>query len=61
MKAITMILLSIFLGKSCSSDVQNDLTNTTIQYTANTRGFFQKIVIINQKATISREIGRAHV
>lgn len=55
MKAITMILLTIFLGKSCSNEVQNDLTNTTIQYTANTRGFYQRIVIINQKATISRD------
>ncbi|WP_396194580.1 hypothetical protein [Flavobacterium sp.] len=55
MKAITMIFLAIFLGKSCTNEAQNDLTNTTIQYTANTRGFYQKIVIINQKATISRD------
>ena len=55
MKTITMILLTIFLGKSCTNEAQNDLTNTTIQYTANTRGFYQKIVIINQKATISRD------
>ncbi|NNT71113.1 hypothetical protein HKT18_02685 [Flavobacterium sp. IMCC34852] len=52
MKTITMILLTIFLGKSCTNEAQNDLTNTTIQYTANTRGFYQKIVVINQKATI---------
>ena len=55
MKTITMIFLSLFLAKSCSNEAQNDLTNTTIQYTANTRGFFQKVVIINQKATISRD------
>ncbi len=55
MKAITMILLTVFLGKSCTNEAQQDLTNTTIQYTANTRGFYQKIVIINQKATISRD------
>ncbi len=55
MKTITMILLTIFLGKSCTNEAQNDLTNTTIQYTANTRGFYQKIVIINQKATILRD------
>jgi ribosomal protein L17 len=55
MKAITMILLSIFLGKSCTNEAQNDLINTTIQYTANSRGFYQKIIIINQKATISRD------
>ena len=55
MKAITMILLTVFLGKSCTNEAQNDLVNTTIQYTANSRGFYQKIVIINQKATVSRD------
>jgi len=55
MKAITIILLSVFLVKSCSNQAQNDIANTTLQYTASTRGFFQKIVVINQKATISRD------
>lgn len=55
MKTISLILLSIFLGKSCSNDIQNDIANTTIQYTATTRGFYQRIVIINQKATISSD------
>ena len=55
MKTITMILVTVFLGKSCTNEAQNDLTNTTIQYTSNTRGFYQKIIIINQKATISRD------
>ena len=48
-----MILLTVFLGKSCSNEAQNDIANATLQYTASTRGFFQKIVVINQKATIS--------
>ncbi len=55
MKAITIILLSVFLVKSCSNQAQNGIANTTLQYTASTRGFFQKIVVINQKATISRD------
>lgn len=55
MKAITIILLSVFLGKSCSNEAQNDIANATLQYSASTRGFFQKIVIINQKAAISRD------
>ena len=55
MKAITIILLSVFLVKSCSNQAQNDIANTTLQYTASTRGFFQKIVVINQKVTISRD------
>ena len=55
MKAITMIFLTIFLAKNCSNQAQNDIANATLQYTATTRGSFQKIVIINQKATISRD------
>jgi hypothetical protein len=55
MKAITIILLSVFLVKSCSNQAQKDIANTTLQYTASTRGFFQKIVVTNQKATISRD------
>lgn len=55
MKAITMIFLTIFLGKSCSNEAQNDIANATLQYTANTRGFFQQIVVVNQKATILRD------
>lgn len=55
MKAITIILLSVFLVKSCSNQAQIDIANSTLQYTASSRGFFQKIVVINQKATISRD------
>ena len=55
MKAITIILLSVFLVKSCSNQAQNDIANSTLQYTASSRGFFQKIVVINQKATILRD------
>jgi len=50
-----MVFLLVFFGKSCNSEAQNDIANATIQYTANTRGFYQKIIIVNQKATISRD------
>ena len=55
MKAITMILLTVFLGKSCSNEAQNDIDKATLQYTATTRGFFQKIIVVNHKATIFRD------
>ena len=55
MKVVSLIFLTLFLGKGCSSQTQNDIANATLQYTATTRGFYQKIVIINQKATISRD------
>lgn len=49
-----MILLTIFLGKSCSNEAQNDINNAVIQYSAQTRGFHLKIIITNQAATISK-------
>jgi hypothetical protein len=55
MKTLSLILLTLLMSKSCSNEAQNDIANTTVQYTANTRGFFQKIVILNQKATIFRD------
>ncbi|QBZ97067.1 hypothetical protein [Flavobacterium sangjuense] len=55
MKTFSLIFLTIFLAKGCGNEAQNDIANATLQYTANTRGFFQKIVVTNQKATISRD------
>lgn len=54
MKVITMILLTIFLGKSCSQETKNDLENSSIEYIANTRGYYQKITIQNQEVSISK-------
>lgn len=53
MKTIGMILLTIFLGKSCSNEAQNNIKNAVLQYSAHTRGFHLKIIITNQMATIS--------
>lgn len=52
MKVITMILLTIFLGKGCSQETKNSLENESIEYIANTRGFYQKIIIQNQEVSI---------
>ncbi|MBM6500773.1 hypothetical protein [Flavobacterium macrobrachii] len=54
MKAIGMILLTIFLGKSCSNEAQNDINNAVLQYSAHTRGFHLKIIVNNQTATVSK-------
>ena len=55
MKLFTMIFLSMFLGKSCSSQTKNDLKTADLEYTANTRGFYQKITIQNQRISISKD------
>ncbi len=54
MKLLTILFLSLFLGKGCDSEDQQDLKKTVIEYTANTRGFYQKIVIIDQTISVSK-------
>lgn len=55
MKLFAMIFLSVFLVKSCSSQTQNDMKDAVLEYTANTRGFYQKITVQNQMVTISKD------
>ena len=55
MKLFTMLFLSLFLGKSCTSQTKNDLKTAVLEYTANTRGFYQKITIQNQMVSVSKD------
>ncbi len=55
MKLFAMLFLSVFLGKSCSSQTKNDLKTAVLEYTANTRGFYQNIVIQNQMITVRND------
>lgn len=55
MKVFTMIFLSLFLGKSCASQSTKELKDAVLEYTANTRGFYQKIAIQNQMVTVSKD------
>lgn len=55
MKLFTMIFLSLFLSKSCENKAQKDLKTAVLEYTANTRGFYQKITIQNQMVFISKD------
>ncbi len=50
-----MLFLSLFLGKSCTSQTKNDLKTAVLEYTANTRGFYQKITIQNQMVSVSKD------
>lgn len=55
MKLFSLFFLTFFLAKSCNSEQKQDIETAVIEYTANTRGFFQKIVVQNQKFGISKE------
>jgi len=55
MKAITLLLLTIFMAKGCSQEAKNDIANAKIVYIANTRGFYQKITVQNQEVSVTSE------
>lgn len=55
MKLFAMLFLSMLLGKSCGSQNQNDLKTAVLEYTANTRGFYQKITIQDQMVSVSKD------
>ena len=55
MKILSLLFLTIFLGKSCEGQNKQDLESAVIEYTANTRGFYQKITIQNEMVTISKD------
>jgi hypothetical protein len=55
MKTIAILFLSLFMAKGCSQDEKKDLANAEIIYTANTRGYYQKVTIHNQEITISKD------
>jgi len=55
MKVFTILVLTIFMAKGCSQEAKNDIANTKIVYTANTRGFYQKLTLQNQEISVSRE------
>jgi hypothetical protein len=55
MKLFAVLLLSVFLSKSCESQNKNDLKTAVLEYTANTRGFYQKITIQKQMVSVSKD------
>ena len=55
MKALSLIFLSLFLGKGCGTAQKQDLESTVVEYVANTRGFYQKITIQNHKVSITHD------
>jgi len=54
MKATALIFLLFFLGKGCSEENKNDIKTAVIEYTANTRGYYRKVIIQNQTVSVSK-------
>jgi hypothetical protein len=55
MKLLSVLFLTIFLGKGCDAEQKQDIESAIIEYTATTRGFYQQIVVQNQKFTVTKD------
>ena len=54
-KILSIFFLTIVLGKGCNGESKQDLESAVIEYVANTRGFYQKILIQNGVVTVLRD------
>ncbi|MCW2120485.1 hypothetical protein [Flavobacterium sp. 7A] len=57
MKTLAILLFSLFMSKGCQDSTQQeqDLKKTVIEYVANTRGFYQKIKVENKLISITND------
>ncbi len=55
MKLLSLLFLTFFLGKGCDAEQKQDIESAVIEYTATTRGFYQQIVVQNQKFTVTKD------
>ena len=55
MKLLSLLLLTIFLGKGCEDNVKQNIEAARITYTANTRGYYQEIIIEKHIASVKND------
>ncbi|MFV5694250.1 hypothetical protein ACM55G_02275 [Flavobacterium sp. LB3P122] len=55
MKILSVLFLTIFLGKGCEAQKKQDIETAVVEYVANTRGSYQKITVKNQIVTVSKD------
>lgn len=53
MKIVSLLLLTIFIGTSCSSQKKADLSSTEIEYSAVSRGLYKVIVVHNKIVSVT--------
>ena len=55
MKILSLLFLTIFLGKGCEAQNKQEIETAVIEYVANTRGSYQKITVKNQTVIVSKD------
>lgn len=53
MRILSLLLLTIFIGTSCSSQKTNDMTSTQMEYSAVSRGLYKKILVQNKTVSVT--------
>jgi hypothetical protein len=53
MKIISLLFLTLILGKNCQSQNNMDLSTAKIEYTANSRGLFNNTVVENKTVSVT--------
>jgi hypothetical protein len=61
MKVLSFLILTIFIGNSCVSQKNIDMSAVEITYSAMSRGYFQKIVVKNKMVSITKSRGEEPV
>jgi hypothetical protein len=54
MKIITLLFLTLILGKNCQSQNNLDLSTAKIEYTANSRGLYNNTVVENKTISVTK-------
>lgn len=54
MKIITLLFLTLMLGKNCQSQNNMDLSTAKIEYTANSRGLHNNTVVENKTVSVTK-------
>ena len=57
MKIISLLFLTLFLGKDCQSQNIVDLSTAKIEYTANSRGLYNNSIIENKTVSVTNNRG----
>lgn len=55
MKLLSLLLLTIFLGKGCEDYTKQNIETAQITYTANTRGYFREISVEKQLVSLKKD------
>jgi len=54
MKIISLLFLTLILGKNCQNQSNTDLSTAKIEYTANSRGLYNSTVVENKTVSVTK-------